>query len=291
MPVTKSPLRYPGGKTQLYNFVLNVIEANAIQDTTYIEPYAGGFGVGIELLINNQVSNVVINDYDKSIYSIWYSILYNKDKLIQLIRNTPITIDSWHEQKAIHKKYKNYRNSLENGFSTLFLNRTNRSGIISAGPIGGQKQNGKYKLNCRFNKEKIIDKIITISEYGDRISLYQKDAVKFVDVIKNEYSSKNTFCFFDPPYYVQGKNLYTNFYKHKDHQNLAYKICELNDYYWIITYDKSPQIQDIYKDFNNKFYYELRYSAQRKRKATEYIFASQNTKLSSTDKVILNPIS
>lgn len=290
MPHTKSPLRYPGGKTQLYKFVKSIMDLNHI-DGTYIEAYSGGFGIGIELLLNRDVERVVINDYDKSIYSLWYSILHHTDDLISLIEQTPITIEEWYTQKEINKNFKKYRNSLENGFSTLFLNRTNRSGIISAGPIGGYNQNSKYKLDCRFNKDGIIKKIRAIAEEKNRIDLFQLDAIKLIDLIPSKYDSNNSFIFFDPPYYVQGKNLYTNFYTHDDHEELAFKISNLDRYYWITTYDFTPQIQEIYNHYENKACtYELLYSAQDKRRATEFLFASEKTKLHSADKVKLSNV-
>ena len=186
MPKIKSPLRYPGGKSQLASFVANLININNIKNCTYIEPFSGGAGIAIELLLTNKVKRIVLNDYDKSIYSIWYSILNHTDKLISLIENTPITIDSWYEQKNIHEKNKNFRNSLQNGFSTLFLNRTNRSGIINAGPTGGYSQKGNYKLDCRFNKVDIIKKIISIAEEKKRIDLYQKDALALIRIINEK---------------------------------------------------------------------------------------------------------
>ena len=287
MPVTSSPLRYPGGKTQLYSFVKEMISLNEIETCTYIEPYSGGFGTGIELLLKGDVSRVVINDYDKSIYSLWYSIINETEQLISLIESTPISIEEWHRQKKIHEEVKEFESSIENGFSTLFLNRTNRSGIIGAGPIGGYAQKG-----CRFNKTVLIKKIKQIARQKDRIDLYRLDALELIDLILRKYSPKKSFIFFDPPYYIQGKNLYTNFYKHEDHRELAEGINRLQNYYWITTYDYATQIQEIYSQYENKaFSYELLYSAQRKRKATEYLFASCKTKLPLTDiKVRLNSI-
>ncbi|MBF2357134.1 DNA adenine methylase [Listeria welshimeri] len=292
MPVTKSPLRYPGGKTQLYQFVKEIIALNDINECTYIEPYSGGFGTGVELLLNNDVSSVVINDFDRSIYSLWFSILNHTELLIQLIEQTPISIEEWYRQKEIHEEFKECRYSIENGFSTLFLNRTNRSGIIGAGPIGGYNQEGKYKLDCRFNKTDIVNKIKNIAEQRNRIDLLQLDALQLIDLIPNNYNSQDTFIFFDPPYYVQGKNLYTNFYNHENHEELAQNIASLDDYYWITTYDYSPQIQEMYNAFPNQaFSYELLYSAQKKRKATEFLFASCKTVLPTNNyKVELNPI-
>lgn len=291
IPHTLSPFRYPGGKTQLYSFVKNAIEKNDIVDCVYIEPYSGGFGAGLQLLLNDDVSQVVINDYDRSIYSVWYSILNHTDELIKLIEKTPIDMENWYKQKENHLHSKKYRNSIENGFSTLFLNRTNRSGIINAGPIGGYEQKGNYKLDCRFNKKAIINKIMVIADYKSRITLYQKDTLNLIDIIQSDYSNKSTFIFFDPPYYEQGKNLYTNFYNHSDHSKLAKKIASLYNYHWITTYDYSPQIQDIYNKFPNyPYFYELNYSAQKKRRAFEFIFSSPKTKLFSFDKIKLTSI-
>lgn len=292
MPVIKSPLRYPGGKSQLASFVANLIDVNNIKNCTYIEPFSGGAGIAIELLLTNKIKKVVLNDYDKSIYSIWYSILNHTDKLISLIENTPITIDTWHEQKNIHEKNKNFRNSLENGFSTLFLNRTNRSGIINAGPIGGYNQKSNYKLDCRFNKVDIINKIISIAKEKNRIDLYQKDALDLIKLIQEKYSAETSFIFFDPPYFIQGNKLYTNFYQEKDHFNLANAITSLNSFNWITTYDYIDKIYDIYCKYPElqKFKYQLLYSAQNKIKATEYLFASPKMKINNYQKIILKKL-
>ncbi|MBC2025046.1 DNA adenine methylase [Listeria booriae] len=292
MPIVSSPLRYPGGKTQLTGFVSNLIELNNIENPIYIEPFSGGAGVAIELLLNNKVDKIVLNDYDKSIYAVWYSILNQTEALIDLIESTPINIENWFKQKRIFEEKKNYQTSLENGFATLFLNRTNRSGIINAGPIGGYEQSGKYKLDCRFNKTKIIEKIRIIASQKHRIDLYRKDTVKLIDIIRERYSNTSSFIFFDPPYYVQGNKLYTNFYTDKDHRHLFNKINSLDDYFWITTYDYSPQIHAIYEQSGDigKYYYNLRYSAQTKRRALEFMFSSSKTKILSYDKVILTSV-
>lgn len=292
MPVTKSPLRYPGGKTQLAPFVSNLISLNKIKNCTYIEPFSGGAGVAIELLLSNKVERIVLNDYDKSIYSVWYSILNHTDALITLVEKTSIDIENWHLQRKIHKDNKNYRNSLENGFSTLFLNRTNRSGIINAGPIGGYNQIGNYKLNCRFNKSDLIKKIISIYNQKERIELYQKDAVSLIKIIKKNYNQDSSFIFFDPPYFIQGKKLYTNFYKKRDHINLARNIVAMDNWNWIITYDSSTQIYDIYNKYLNiqKFEYQLNYSAQKKSKAIEFLFANNKVTIENYQKTIFNKI-
>lgn len=287
MPVTYSPLRYPGGKTQLSKFVSNLIQLNNIENGTYIEPFAGGSGVSLQLLFENKVDHIVINDYDKSIYSIWNAIINRTDEFIDLIEQTPITLDEWYNQKRIYLENRTYMNSLEGGFATFFLNRTNVSGIINGGPIGGQKQTSKYKIDCRFNKETSIQKVLAIAERRNNITLFRKDANKLIDVIMNNYNPENTFIFFDPPYYTQGQNLYMSFINNNKHIQMKQSIDKLDNYYWILTYDAAPQIAEIYQNNRNKFEYQLNYSANKKKKATEFLFSSERTMIQSHDKVEL----
>lgn len=265
-----SPLRYPGGKSQVYDYVRELVLAN--NTTTYIEPYMGGMGIALKLLLNHDVQKIMVNDYDKAIYAFWYSVLNYTEQLIDKIETTSITIEEWKVQRDIQNNKDNCDDLLSLGFSTLFLNRTNRSGIIKAGVIGGLKQDGNYKLDCRFNKEKIIEKILLIASMKKHIKLYNMDAEKFIRL--NISRTKNSFTFFDPPYYLKGPGLYTNFYKHEDHLSLAETIkkymCDKN---WILTYDVSEEIFKMYNDFQNEKYY-LNYSVTKPSKGIEYIFYS-----------------
>ncbi|WP_022795736.1 DNA adenine methylase [Bavariicoccus seileri] len=290
MPVTHSPLRYPGGKTQLCNFVKDTIELNNITDTVYCEPYAGGCGVGLKLLLTGSVNEIVINDYDPAIFNFWRAILEDTDEFIDLINQTDITIKDWHRQKEIYELHGKTIGSLEGAFATFFLNRTNVSGIISGGPIGGKSQQGKYKLDCRFNKKTSINKIKEISHYRDQITLFNVDACELVDILKSNYDQNNLFIFFDPPYYEQGKSLYLSFYNHKQHIEVRDKILSLEDWYWILTYDKTAQISDLYSGADQAYEYNLTYSANKKRVAQEYIFASPILNLQSSDKVELTKV-
>lgn len=265
-----SPLRYPGGKGQIYKMIVSILEKNNLIGCTYIEPFAGGAGIAIRLLFENKVNKVVINDIDRSIYAVWYSILYLSDELIEKIKDTEINMDEWYKQKEIQKS-KNDVSILELGFSTLFLNRTNRSGIIKAGVIGGKKQNGNYKIDCRFNKEKLIDLIVKISSNKNRIEIYNKDAKEFIDLIKRK---KKKFFFIDPPYFNKGKDLYTNFFSENDHIELAKFIKKkLSNQPLLISYDKCPQIEALYNRYNKETIL-LNYSVQNKKKGEELLFSN-----------------
>jgi len=282
LPKTLSPLRYPGGKTQLYKFVRNIIEMNAISRTIYVEPFAGGAGLAIELLLNGDVESIIINDFDKAIYNFWRSVLYDTHNFITLIENTPINIAEWEKQKEIYNNQQNH-SILEVGFATFFLNRTNRSGIIKGGPIS-RGDGAKYKLDCRYNKSGLINKIRRISSVKDKVNLYNYDAVYFIKHVLPNFPIEQLFIFFDPPYYKQGKNLYTNFYDHDDHKELCYAIKGIFQSRWITTYDYNENIAKLYEDLPTKIY-QLQYSANRKRKEKEFLFHNLNTIVHSFDKV------
>ncbi|MGD6836931.1 DNA adenine methylase [Bacillus thuringiensis] len=284
MPVTLSPLRYPGGKTQLCKFVKNVMCENNISYGNYVEPFAGGAGIAIELLLKGIVRNIYINDYDYAIYSIWHSIINETESFVQMIRDINITIEEWRIQKSIYANQSEY-SSLQVGFAAFFLNRTNNSGVILGGPIGRMDQSGKYKIDCRFNKDKLIEKIYAIAEKKENICVSNQDAKDFIrGVIVEKLKSDETFIFFDPPYYKQGKNLYTNFFNHENHVALSEQILRLSDYHWITTYDFNKEIAKMYSEVPTKTY-QLMYSANRKRKEFEYLFHSHKTIVSSFDKV------
>jgi DNA adenine methylase len=252
MAKTLSPLRYPGGKSKIYRKVKTLIEKNIMGKKTYIEPFAGGFGVGIGLLCDDVVQDAVLNDLDSHIYHFWFSVLNNTEDILKKITDTPITIDERKKQKAIYKDSS--ADVLSDGFATFFLNRVNFSGIIKGGPLGGLSQSGAYKLDCRFNKKEIKSKIERIALLKNRISLYNCDVS---DLIISRLDIKKSMAFFniDPPYVAKGSKLYTNYFKESDHRNLEQVITKhLKGIPWIITYDECKLIRDIYKQYLMKEY-------------------------------------
>lgn len=274
--VIYSPLRYPGGKNKTYTYIKYLVDTNQI--STYIEPFAGGAAVALRLLLNNDVKRIIINDFDRSIYALWDTIVNNPNFIIKKIETTDITIEEWYKQKSI-QSLKDSVPLPDLAFSTLFLNRTNRSGIIKAGVIGGKEQRGNYKLDCRFNKESLIEKIKAIAEQKKRIQVYNMDAKDFISkVIKK---TRNSLTFFDPPYYEKGPDLYTNFYTHQDHVGLAKAIHkQMKNRYWILTYDVAEEIEKLYSSYETKRYY-LNYSIAKPTKGQEFLFYSK--KISSQD--------
>ncbi len=281
-----SPLRYPGGKSKLYNFVESIISAGNNTIYTYVEPFAGGASIALSLLLNRKVENIIINDLNKGIYSFWKSICTDTDGFLELLNKTPVDLKNYYNQKKIYQTSKKY--SLEYGFSTFFLNRTNYSGILDSGPIGGLLQNGNYKINARYNKELLVDKILKIAKYKKNIKIYNKDILKFNTQIVQSLS--NAFIYYDPPYYVKGKKLYTNFLTHNDHINIHNSIKSVQQP-WILTYDNANEIADIYNDFK-AFEFNLYYSVNSRnaRRAVELMYMSNSNFINNIPTEILNTI-
>lgn len=273
-----SPLRYPGGKSKLTPYIIETLKLNDLEGGTYVEPFAGGCAIAWHLLINGYVNKVWINDLDPAIHAFWYSVLYRTDELCEMIEKTDVTIEEWHNQKRI---YDIESNVLKLGFATFFLNRTNRSGIIKAGVIGGLSQKGNYLLDCRYNKSVLIDKIKSIANRASDISLTNLDATHFIDEYLKSIDGK-CLVNIDPPYYVKGKGLYQNFFEHDDHYRLYESVRRIK-HPWIVTYDDTPEISGIYAEFEPQSF-GLTYTAQTKRKGSELMIHSPNLY-----KVLLKP--
>lgn len=259
-----TPLRYPGGKAKFASNIKAIIEQNSLHGH-YVEPFAGGAGVALDLLFNGFCTDIHLNDLDLAIYNFWLAITKNNAEFVQLIKETPITIDQWRKQKA--NLAKTNLSPLEHGFATFFLNRTNRSGILKAGVIGGLNQMGNYKINCRFNKSDLISRIEKIGQWAEYIHVYNQDALEFLSNIDSIVPTSNSLIYLDPPYYVKGQGLYRNFYKHDDHVAICQKLANIKTP-WIVSYDNNPNIKEIYQNYRQSDY-TLNYSANHKIKGSE----------------------
>lgn len=280
MSRSASPLRYPGGKACLFDLTVNFLRLNGLLQRKYAEPYSGGCGLALSLLFSGHVTSIHLNDLDRSVWAFWMSVLHQTEDLIHLIESTPLSVDEWRKQRDIQWR-KADADVLELGFSTFFLNRTNRSGIIhSGGVIGGLNQNGKWKIDCRFNKPDLIKRIKRISLYRNRIKVYNEDAEKFMDQLENGIAD-DVVVYIDPPYYEKGSKLYRNAYRAADHERLSRRISRL-DVPWFLTYDNIPEIRRLYADFPSAEL-DIGYSVQTKRRGSEILVASKYLRLPVTE--------
>lgn len=267
MPITDTPLRYPGGKSQTIPFVIELLRTNDLFYGDYAEPFAGGAGVALSLLFDGYMDRIFLNDLDPAIYAFWRVATTRTSELCDLIENVDINIENWHEQRRILAKGKR-AGQIALAFATLFLNRTNRSGIIKGGVIGGMQQAGAYKLDCRFNRKDLVRKIQRIGAYADQIKVSNLDAIDFLERVVPR-TSERTLVNLDPPYFSKGRDLYTNFYSADDHALLASAVTRISRK-WMVTYDDASEIRDLYSAVP-VYVSALNYSAQVKRVGTEII--------------------
>lgn len=270
--MNNSPLRYPGGKSLMTNFFVDLFHKNGLQDIVYAEPYAGGAGAAINLLLDGHVNEIVINDANIGIYSFWNALVNESDRFIQTINAVPVTLAEWYKQREVLQR--STKPSFELGVATFFMSRTNRSGVIFGGAIGGsteEKQNkAKYKIDCRFNKQDLIQRLKIISANKRRIKVANEDALAFLRQLDN-----NVFVYLDPPYYVKGKSLYMNHYTNKDHKELASFLQNEAHFNWVLSYDDAPQIREMYAD-SDLYRFPLKYTVSKKQIGYELLTHSCN---------------
>jgi DNA adenine methylase len=271
MPRYNSPLRYPGGKASLSRFFSAVLKSNGMRGGTYVEAYAGGAGAALELLMSEHVQQIVLNDADPCVFAFWDAVLNSKEELVELIRETPITIDEWRRQRDIYRE-ESVHSRLEVAFATFYLNRCNRSGIIAnGGPVGGLAQDGNWNLDARYNRDDLISRIARIYALRDRITVYNLDAIHFLKTVTHRGRElDNTLVYLDPPYYLKGRQLYLSYYRERDHRTLASYLTSRKSLHWILTYDAVPRIRHLYRDCHT-IQFCLSYSARERRTGHELL--------------------
>lgn len=255
-----SPLRYPGGKGKIANFVKVLMIENDLIGRDYVEPFAGGASVALSLLYEGYADRAFINDLNPGIHAFWSSALTETDALCSLIERTPVTMGVWHQQRDIIDGSN--ADGLELGFATFFLNRTNRSGIIGGGVIGGLDQTGPWKIDARYNKSALIERIQKLGRHRNRVVLSNQDAVEYVSAW-SDVDIDSAFLYLDPPYFEKGEGLYDNFYTAADHATVAKAVSELT-HPWIVSYDARPEIALLYPCAKT-IRYGLTYSAASER--------------------------
>jgi DNA adenine methylase len=265
-----TPLRYPGGKGKLAAYVRSLFEENSLLDGEYAEPYAGGAAIALELLLHEYASRIHINDISRPVYSFWKSVLDHTDDLVKLVHNTKLTVSAWDKQKAV-LRHADDHDDLALGFATFFLNRTNRSGILNGGIIGGRDQTGPWKIDARYNAPELIFRIESIARLKCRISLTCVDAKDFIVNVAKLLPARS-LVYLDPPYYVQGKQLYYDYYQHADHEVIAALVgSTLQEQRWIVSYDNAPEIRKLYQRWR-RMTYSIGYSARDVREGREVMF-------------------
>jgi DNA adenine methylase len=268
-----SPLRYPGGKWRVAPFFDQLINLNRLESVQYVEPYAGGASLALSLLLAGRVSEIHLNDLDPAVFSFWSCVLKRSRDLIQFIEQVPVTPEEWVKQKDIYKRAASV-SRFTLGCATFFLNRTNHSGILNGGMIGGKSQAGKWHLDARFNRAELSARVRRIAAIRSRIHLYCMDAL---DIVKQFRRSKRTFIYLDPPYYYAGHHLYMSAYRHYDHVAVRDAVLSINPP-WVVSYDDIPEIRKLYGQWHSRKL-RLLHTARSARQGAEVLFFADSLRI------------
>lgn len=267
---TISPLRYPGGKAWLTPFITSIITQLNISKPHFIEPFAGGLGLSCSLYKTGIIHRIGYFDKDPMVMNFWDTItnpMLAKD-LAERVETAPLTVAEYDRQKNIYRDGAG--DSMERALAFLYLNRVNRSGILTGGLIGGREQSGKYTMGARFNRKRIADRILQVSKY-----MYTPIIEPTFRKTMNYYAhDKRSIMFLDPPYVQKGGSLYPTRMSGAEHIDLLNTLCDYSDTgYWLCTYDNAPLVVD-YADRLHMYRFTLPYSVNTHRTESELLIVS-----------------
>ncbi len=276
-------MRYPGGKQQLAPFIAELIETNSLIGGHYAEPYAGGAGVALALLLSGRVAQIHLNDLSLQIYAFWQSVTKFPDEFCKRIASASLSVDDWKAHREVVRNPTEH-DLFELGFSTFYLNRCNRSGVLTGGVIGGLEQKGRWGIDARFPRNELIRRVEVIATKADQVSVTNMDAEDFLLRHAPISMPSNSLIYCDPPYYEQAKGLYLNWYEPSDHARIADIIQNNLALPWVVSYDGHPNVVTLYNE-RRRFLYPLQYSASRNYKGREVLIFSDDLAL-PTESVI-----
>lgn len=269
-----SPLRYPGGKARLAPYLARVLATQSRNIDTYCEPYAGGAGAGLQLLSDGHVSKLIINDLNPGIAAFWRSTFFNTHALVKMVADCAVDIKNWHRQRAIYLAPDDH-DDLALGFATFFLNRTNRSGILNARPIGGLEQTGHWLIDARFNKADLMQRLEKLGELASQVNVREERAIELIRTLNRRKNP--VLLYVDPPYVVPGEELYMTDHSWREHQQLA-QVLTRSSHPWILTYDADDRTRALYQDFRC-LSFGISHTAQVQKVGREFMFFSRGLRV------------
>lgn len=253
-----------------------MISLNCLDGTTYAEPYAGGASLALSLLFAGDVSEVYLNDLDRSIFAFWHAISKHNKEFVRRVSKVPLTVEEWEKQKDIHRR-RATSNLFDLGFATFYLNRTNVSGVLNGGVIGGKQQLGKWKIDARFNRDDLCERLRRVAKHAGQIHVSNFDAVEFLRSVVPALPS-STLVYLDPPYYNKGRDLYLSAYSDQDHLTVKRAICKRLRKNWVVSYDDVRPVRELYANFRSRRM-QLTYSARDFRMGREVLFFANGMRI------------
>lgn len=273
--VVLSPLRYPGGKRRLVPYLAAALAENSLRPDLFIEPYAGGASVSLELLYLNLVGRIVIGDADPVVNAFWETVVTDVDWLCEQVESISLDLKTWERMKQT-----NFRARRKLALACLYLNRTSFNGALheGAGPIGGKAQASEYDIGCRFPRERLVSRLRKCATLADRIDVAPaQDAMITVRQARERARREDASAFFylDPPFWAKSRFLYRRSFTDLAHERLADQLHWLQDHF-LLSYDPAPEIVELYTGHNagTVAEIELFYSASSRSAGKEIVISN-----------------
>lgn len=264
-PPLLSPLRYPGSKRRLAAHIDEILKLNGRTPELFVEAFAGGASVAIRLLQLGRVKKIGLVDLDPMVAAFWRTVFFDTKWLCREIAKIPVTLAQWETYRAMKPRSDRAR-----ALICLFLNRTSFSGILNprAGPIGGYDQSSDFKIDCRFTRETLIDRIEKIAAYRDRVAfVWTKSWDQALTDVRAKQAAgefpQDVFYYFDPPFFEKAEKLYTFYFQDADHVALRDALVAMTDHArepWVLSYDVADRLEELYGDRPESTHIELLYS-------------------------------
>lgn len=293
------PLRYPGGKRRLILAVADLLERSRNPIKLLVEPFAGGAAVSVTLMECGFVEEIALADKDEMVAAFW-KVVFSREAglLAEQIRNAEVTVAEWKRLKHLQRANA-FQTDLERAYACLFLNRTSFSGILhrKVGPIGGPGQTSKYKIDCRFNRESLSNRIVELSRLRSKVRFVRHQGYErtISDINKSSLAREtpqHVAWYLDPPFFEKADRLYRHVFTEADHLRLQANLKRLRGH-WILSYDNVEQARKLYAQHPGyseiSLMYSARISAETRTAGNEIVVSDIIATLRATQQAAVTP--
>ena len=222
----KIPYGRLGGKRLLAKYILSLFPSSY---STYVEPFFGAGSVFFKIKDYHNHKEV-INDLDPKITTV-----------LKLLKNHSEYVDKHFNRHATKKYFDKIKNKTD-GLSILESFKWSYAG-------NGQSYNENRK-----------DIKTDYKPYGERLKNVIIKNESFEKVVK-EYDSPTTLFYLDPPYEITLENMDKQYYEKTGiTPEEVYNVCKNIKGMFILSYNYSPHIVKLFKEFDIKIvkvYYSL----------------------------------
>ena len=139
---------------------------------------------------------------------------------------------------------KNNTQKIDQAFYYFIINRCSFSGATLSGGFSEEASKKRFTQSS-IDRLKKLDLI--------NIDFTNKDFEEIINNTGKKYDKKKKFIFLDPPYYLQkGSKLYGtkgDMHENFDHEKLFNCLNSNKNNNWMMTYNDSEYIRELYKDY------------------------------------------